>query len=206
MIVSQTAKTPYLKTIVLFVFLFFSGLSAFGQANITIEVNWPFWSSENRVTFRDPSNNPIGASICNPGSCFNGCCNNAYNNIGSPASFPGIAYGTGYDIFMEDTWGDGWNGSASYVRVYQDGVLIVDTDLTGSSGTFTFDILAPTPTLTIDDVTVNEGDGTAIFTVTHTGAAAAGPLYCNLYHYRCYHHCGFRLYTFTSYPKTLPAR
>ncbi len=175
MIVSQTAKTSYLKTVVLFVFLFFSGLSAFGQANITIEVNWPFWSSENRVTFRDPSNNPIGASICNPGSCFSGCCNNAYNNIGSPASFPGIAYGTGYDIFMEDTYGDGWNGSASYVRVYQDGVLIVNTDLTGTNGTFTFDILAPTPALTIDDVTVNEGDGTATFTVTHTGAAAAGP-------------------------------
>ncbi|MEX0287740.1 MAG: Calx-beta domain-containing protein, partial [Flavobacteriaceae bacterium] len=160
--------------------LLFLPMLAMSQANITIEVNWPNWSSENRVTFRDPGNNQIGARICNPATCFNGSSNNSYNNIGSPASYPGIAYGTGYDILMEDTWGDGWNGFGSYVRVYQDGVLIVDTDLTGgTSGTFTFDILAPTPVLTVDDVTVNEGDGTATFTVTHISAATAGPFTVN---------------------------
>ncbi|MGI9552493.1 MAG: Calx-beta domain-containing protein, partial [Aurantibacter sp.] len=153
---------------------------AASQANITIEVNWPNWSSENRVTFRDPGNNQIGARICNPGSCYNGCCNNSYNNIGSPASYPGIAYGTGYDILLQDTWGDGLNGFGSYVRVYQDGVLIVNTDLTGgTSGVFTFDILAPTPVLTIDDISVNEGDGTATFTVTHTGANTSGAFTVN---------------------------
>ncbi len=114
---------------------------ALSQVTITIEVNWPNWSSENRVTFRDPSNTQIGARICNPAACFNGSGNNSYNNIGSPASYPSIAYGTGYSLLLQDTWGDGWNGSGSYVRVYQDGILIVNTDLTGgTSTTVSFDI------------------------------------------------------------------
>ena len=164
----------------IFLFLLFMPLFALSQANITIEVNWPNWSSENRVTFRDPGNNQIGATICNPAACFNGAGNNSYNNIGSPASYPGVAYGTGYDIFLQDTYGDGWNGFGSYVRVYQDGVLIVDTDLTGGTqGTFTFDILAPTPVLSIDDISVNEGAGTATFTVTHISAATAGAFTVN---------------------------
>ena len=126
---------------VAFTFFLLSVEMAIGQANITIEVDWPSWSSENRVTFRDPANAQIGASICNPATCFNGSSNNSYDNIGSPASYPGIAYGTNYDILMEDTWGDGWNGT-SYVRVYQDGVLILETDLTGGTATsVSFDIL-----------------------------------------------------------------
>ena len=164
---------------ILFLLLLLPALG-FSQANITIEVNWPNWSSENRVTFRDPANAQIGARICNPAACFNGSGNNSYNNIGSPASYPGIAYGTGYDLLLEDTWGDGWNGFGSYVRVYQDGVLIVDTDLTGgTSGVFTFDIVAPTPVITIDDVSVNEGDGTATFTVTHISANTSGAFTVN---------------------------
>ncbi|RNC91559.1 MAG: sodium:calcium exchanger [Allomuricauda sp.] len=164
----------------LLAFLFLASAGLFGQATITIEVNWPNWSSENRVTFRDPSNVQIGASICNPAACFNGAGNNSYNNIGSPATYAGVAYGTGYDILLEDTWGDGWNGGASYVRVYQDGILIVDTDLTGGTSTvFTFDILAPTPALSVDDVSIAENGGSATFTVTHLGANTTGAFTAN---------------------------
>ncbi|MGB5555856.1 MAG: Calx-beta domain-containing protein, partial [Flavobacteriaceae bacterium] len=122
--------------------------------------------SENRVTFRNPADVQIGSSICNPAACFNGAGNNSYNNLGSPQTYTGVPYGTGYDIFLQDTYGDGWNGT-SYVRVYQDGVLIVDSDLTsGSSRTVTFDIIAPVPSISINDVTVAEEAGSAIFTVT----------------------------------------
>ena len=87
-----------------------------------------------------------------------------------------MAYGTGYSLYLEDTYGDGWNGSGSYVRVYQDGVLILNTDLTsGSNTTVPFDILSPGPSLSINDISVNEADGTATFTVTHIGGNTAGP-------------------------------
>jgi len=151
----------------------------FGQANITIEVSWGNWSSENRVTFRNPSNNQIGTSICNPAACYNGSGNNSYNNLASPASYPAVAYGNNYDILLQDTYGDGWNGT-SFVRVYQDGVLIVDTDLAGgSSSTISFNIQPLPASLTIGDVTINENDDTADFTVTHGGGSSSGPYTVN---------------------------
>ncbi len=152
-------KIIFNKLFLFALFLFFES-TAFGQVNITIEVNWPNWSSENRVTFRDPSNVQIGATICNPSTCYNGSSNNSYNNIGSPASYPGITLGTGYSLLLEDTWGDGWNGTGSYVRVYQDGILIVDTDMTGGSSTaVNFDIVAVPVQLNVPLTLFQEFDG-----------------------------------------------
>jgi len=163
------------KQFVMFAIFMFATSIAFGQANITIEVRWDNWSSENRVTFRNPANNQIGASICNPGACFNGAGNNSYNNLGSPASYAAIPYGNNYDILLQDTFGDGWNGF-SYVRVYQDGVLIVDSDLTGGSSTVVSFNIQPLPSsVIVNDVTANEDDGTIDFTVTHSGGPSAGP-------------------------------
>lgn len=117
------------------------GFMSYGQATITIEVNWPSWSSENRVTFRDPSFVQIGSSICNPSACFTGTGNNSYSNSGSLATYTGIATGAGYSILLQDSYGDAWNGSGSFVRVFQDGVLLVASDLTaGSSSEVFFDI------------------------------------------------------------------
>ncbi|MFS4454796.1 DUF2341 domain-containing protein [Maribacter sp. 2304DJ31-5] len=124
-----------------FFFLLFN-FSLQAQVDITIEVNWPNWSSDNRVTFRNPSNIQIGATICDPVNCFNAASNTSYDNIGSRELYSSVLEGTGYSIELEDAFGDGWNGAGSYVRVYQDGVLIVDTDLTGgNSSTVTFDIV-----------------------------------------------------------------
>lgn len=163
-------------------FLFCAFISAltFGQANITIEVSWAQWSSENRVTFRNPSNTQIGASVCNPAACFiTGAGNTSYNNISSPASYPAVPFGTGYSLRLEDRWGDGWNGT-SYVRVYQDGVLILNSDLaSGSATTVSFNILAPAPTLSINDVSINEDSGNATYTVTHTGGTTSGAFTAN---------------------------
>ncbi len=171
-------KSQWIKNLSIKVFLLLSA-SVWSQATITIEVSWGSWSSENRVTFRDPSNNQIGASICNPAACYNGSGNNAYNNLGSPASYPAVPYGNNYDIRLQDTYGDGWNGT-SYVRVYQDGVLLVDSDLTSGSSTVISFNIQPLPTsIIINDVTVNEDDGTAIFTVTHSGGPSSGSYIVN---------------------------
>lgn len=167
---------PTFKNIAILAFLLCSGTLSYGQATITIEVNWPNWSSENRVTFRDTTDTQIGASICNPANCFNGASNSSYNTIGSPETYLAVPYGTNYDLLLEDTWGDGWNGTGSYVRVYQDGILIVDTDLTGGNSTvFSFDINPIVPVLEITDTTINEGAGTVDFDVTTTVIAASGP-------------------------------
>lgn len=170
-------KIPDFCIVLIFMFL---GVGIQAQATITIEVNWPSWSSENRVTFRDPSNSRIGSRICNPSACYSGSGNNSYNNVGSPQTYTGVPYGTNYDIYLEDSYGDGWNGGGSYVRVYQDGVLILSSDLTsGSTRTVSFDIIAAAPALSIGDVSVNEDDGTATFTVTHIGNDAGGAFTAN---------------------------
>ena len=127
-----------LISLVLFVL---TSASVWSQANITIEVNWPNWSSENRVTFRNPSNTQIGARICNPAACFNGVGNNSYNNIGSPASYPGIAFGTGYSLLLEDAYGDGWNGGLITVAI--DGT---ETQYTCAGATATETITIPAGT------------------------------------------------------------
>jgi len=61
------------------IFLFF-WFSSFGQNIITIEVNCPNWSSENRVTFRNPLGLTIGTQICNLSAFYNGVGNNSYYN------------------------------------------------------------------------------------------------------------------------------
>lgn len=154
------------KRLFLFVAFLFTYAFSYAQVNITIEVSWASWSSENRVTFRNPSNVQIGASICNPAACFNGSGNNSYNNTGSLASYPGIAYGTGYSLLLQDTYGDGWNGT-SYVRVYQDGVQIIESDLTGgSSTTVSFDIVVNPIAFNQNLVLFEEFDGYIGYTST----------------------------------------
>lgn len=176
----RTTYTNGIKFLALAILLLAS-VPSFGQANITIEVSWLEWSSENRVTFRDPSNAQIGASICNPSACYiTGAGNTSYNNAGSLASYPAVPIGTGYSLLLEDRWGDGWNGVGSYVRVYQDGILILNSNLaSGSSTIVTFDILAPAPSLSINDVSINEDSGNAIFTVTHIGGTTSGVFTAN---------------------------
>ncbi|RBW61265.1 hypothetical protein DS884_02860, partial [Tenacibaculum sp. E3R01] len=124
----------------LFVFLF-SFFSVFAQSTITIEVNWPNYAEENRVTFRTAANAQIGSQICFPTNCYNNDSSN--NNYSTSVNYTGIADGT-YNLFLEDRWGDGWNGGASFVRVFDDGVLVDTFDLTGGfSSTETFTISTP---------------------------------------------------------------
>ncbi|WP_082994907.1 MULTISPECIES: DUF7933 domain-containing protein [Aquimarina] len=167
-------KHLHIRLLIILCMLVFGSSVSHAQALIEIEVNWAAWSSENRVTFRNPSNTTIAPTICNPGDCFTGFSNTAYNNIGTPQAYASVPYGTGYTLLLEDTFGDGWNGFGSYVRVYQDGVLILESFPNFfTNTTLTFDIIQPIPEISINDVSVDENAGTATFTVTHTGIDTA---------------------------------
>ncbi len=97
--------------------------TVFGQATVSIEVNWPSWASDNRVTLRDPSNALIG-QICDPANCYNSAAN---SNYAATINY-NVPYANGYTILLEDNWGDAWNGTNPYVRVYVDGVLTLEND------------------------------------------------------------------------------
>ncbi|WP_108808388.1 beta strand repeat-containing protein [Aquimarina spinulae] len=168
-------KHLHIRFIIIFCTLVFGNFISYSQALIEIEVNWVAWSSENRVTFRDPSNTTIAPTICNPGDCFTGFSNTAYNNIGTPQAYASVPYGNGYTLLLEDTFGDGWNGFGSYVRVYQDGVLILESFPNFfTNTTLTFNVVQPPAELSITDIFVNENAGTATFQVTQIGATT-GP-------------------------------
>ena len=103
---------------------------------ITIEVGWPSWSSDNRITIRDPSGTAL-ESFCDPFNCFNSATNSSYTDSFN-RDYP---VGTNYSIDMEDSWGDAWNGT-SFVRIYADGVLVFENDgpaTSFESGTFDVD-------------------------------------------------------------------
>ncbi len=99
------------------------GFAVSGQATVTVEVNWPNWSSENRVMLYDSSNNLLG-TVCDPTNCFNGAANSPHS---STTNF-NVPYGNGYYVVLEDSYGDGWNGTGSYVRVFVDGVSTIEND------------------------------------------------------------------------------
>ncbi|WP_394751237.1 beta strand repeat-containing protein [Spongiimicrobium salis] len=133
----------FVKILLLFGFLLMVTRGQ-GQATITIEVDWPQWSSDNRVTFLDPLGVQIGASICNPASCFNSAVNTAYSTVGSPEIYANIPDGIGYALLLEDNFGDAWNGTNPFVRVFRDGILVLTANMTvtgaGNTQTVTFDL------------------------------------------------------------------
>ncbi len=128
----HTSKKIYLYLVL----LFFPFFQVFSQATVTIEVNWPFWSSENQVTFFDPSNMPVTEiagfnPICNPATCYDGSSIAPYSVT---RTFNNVPYGNNYSILLEELWGDGWNGAA-FVTVRVNGIQIVSetgADLTGT--------------------------------------------------------------------------
>ncbi|UAB75452.1 LamG-like jellyroll fold domain-containing protein [Mesoflavibacter sp. SCSIO 43206] len=109
-----TLKQVY--TLVLFLmFVTFS----FAQTSIVeVSVNWPNWSSENRVEIYDPSNTLI-ATIDNG---YNGCCDDSYSTTVSLGCIPD---GNNYYIIMYDTYGDGWNGGASNITITSSGSTVL---------------------------------------------------------------------------------
>ncbi len=115
-------------------FLLLSSGIAFA-ATVEIEVNWPEWSTENAVIFRDALGNRVttlngGTNyICNPTNCFNNAANTPYGPL--TFTFNDVP-AADYDIQILDNFGDGWDGAGAYVRVRVNGVQVVNS--TGPAG------------------------------------------------------------------------
>ncbi len=123
-------------------FIFVAGSAQMALAvPVTVEVNWPNWSSDNRVIIRDPSGTTL-ATICDPTNCYNSAVDSNYSNTFN-YDFPA---GTNYSIQMDDAWGDAWNGTNPYVRIFSDGVLVLNDDgPPNTTETLNFDVAsAPT--------------------------------------------------------------
>ncbi|MFC7443883.1 hypothetical protein C7H62_0046 [Mesoflavibacter sp. HG96] len=126
----QSSIKQKIKNISPLVLLLFMSLFSFAQTSIVdVSVNWPNWSSENRVEIYDPSNTLI-ATIDNG---YSGCCNDAYSTTSSLGCLPD---GNNYYIIMYDTYNDGWNGAAN-VTITSGGTTVLTNSGASASPTGT---------------------------------------------------------------------
>ena len=106
------------------VLLFFSqSINFFSQSvNISISVNWPNWSSENKIELLDPSNNII-FTIDNG---YAGSTNDSPLETKStnPNVLQNSSTTAGYSVKIYDTYGDGWN-SSGFATINVDGVDVL---------------------------------------------------------------------------------
>ena len=103
---------------------------------VTVEVNWPNWSSENRVLLKSSSGDTL-QTICNPTNCYNGQSSAGYSNT---FNFD-LPEGLDYIVDLQDRYGDGWDGTGAYVRLYSDGKLVFqDAGPPSNFQTATFDV------------------------------------------------------------------
>ena len=102
---------PFFKSI----FTLFLMISATGFAqnvDVILTVDWPQWSTENRVEFYDPAGMLL-VTIDN-GFDGSGAAVNPYNETTTAVSYPVNSSTTaGYYVIVYDTYGDGWNGGGS---------------------------------------------------------------------------------------------
>lgn len=119
---------PFFKSI--FALFLMMSITGFAQnVDVILTVDWPQWSTENRVEFYDP-NDMLLVTIDN-GFDGSGVAANPYNETTTAVSYPVNSSTTaGYYVIVYDTYGDGWNGPGS-LTITADG----DTALT-FNGTF----------------------------------------------------------------------
>ena len=94
-------------------------------SNVVVSVNWPSWSSENRVEVYTPS----GTLITTIDNGYTGGINNSYSTTVNLGCLQDL---NNYYITMYDSYGDAWNGSAN-VTVTSGGSTVLSND--GSSTT-----------------------------------------------------------------------
>ncbi|AXG69999.1 hypothetical protein KORDIASMS9_02228 [Kordia sp. SMS9] len=146
----KTTFSP-LKSVFLLCLLM-SLLSNAQNVDVVLTVDWPEWSTENRVELYSPS----GTLLQTIDNGFTGSTNNAYNETTTAVSYPvddNIPAGTGYYVIVYDTYGDDWNGSGS-LTITADGqtAFTFDGDFnpnnpanTQISATFYFALEEPAP-------------------------------------------------------------
>ena len=154
-----------LKRLSLVCLIFFIS-SVASAVPVTIEVFWPNWSTDNRVTLRNPSNVVLD-TICDPVNCFNGTNDTAHAETRNY----NLTAGNNYSIQLEDFFGDSWNGVGAYVRVTVDGVLAIDdSGPPSSTETLFFNVSAAPPTTGCSSNIVICSHSTSYGDINGTGA------------------------------------
>lgn len=121
-----TKKNLLRPVLSLLLTLIVSASSMAQLSELEVEVNWPEWSSDNKVEVYDPSGNLI-LEICDPNDCQTTLVNSAFattENIGCYLDL------NNYYLIATDAYGDAWNGTGSFVEVRAAGVTVLNYDLT----------------------------------------------------------------------------
>ena len=129
MIQEKVAAFSGYWAIVLVLLAIVAGSANAQVSELEVQVNWPNWSSDNKVEVYDPAGTLI-LEICDPVNCQTTTTNSSYAttvNIGCYAD------GSGYYLLALDAFGDGWNGTGSFVEVRSGGATFLNYDLTSGS-------------------------------------------------------------------------
>ncbi|MGB6268986.1 MAG: MAM protein, partial [Olleya sp.] len=117
-------KTNFL----LFLFLL-TLLTVNGQTSaVQVSVNWPNWSSENRVEIYNPS----GTLLATIDNGYNGSSNNSFSTT---LDLNCITDGNNYYAVLYDTYNDGWNGGASNITITSSGTTVLTNSGNSASPT-----------------------------------------------------------------------
>lgn len=163
-------------------------------SEVVISVNWPNWSTENKVELYDPSGAAITPIIDNNyGTSTNEPYDNGTGqNYGFLADNENSPSGTGYSVIVYDNYGDGWNGGGT-MTITVDGVTVVNFDgqfsTSGTSQeiseTIYFRVGDPIPPQPGDSVFDGSGNNyieyikgnlPIIISAPHGGTITSGPL------------------------------
>ena len=145
-------------------------------SDVIVSVNWPNWSSENRVEVYTPT----GTLITTIDNGYTGGSNNSYSTTVDLGCLPVL---NNYYITMYDSYGDGWNGGASNVTVTAGGSTVlsnngsstttagvgVDVFFNVTGGGSEIDVLGNGTSIADGDTTPNVADNTDFGNVNTTG-------------------------------------
>ncbi|RZV68505.1 MAG: choice-of-anchor D domain-containing protein, partial [Flavobacteriaceae bacterium] len=115
---TQGGEIDHKKFLLLAFLTILSPLGFSQTSTVDVSINWPNWSSENRVEIY----NPGGTLITTIDNGYTGCCNDSYSTTLSLGCLPDA---NNYYITMYDTYGDGWNGAASNITITSGGTTVL---------------------------------------------------------------------------------
>jgi len=98
-------------------------------SDVVITVDWPQWSTENKVELYN-ANGTLLTPIIDNGYDGSGAAANPYNTSETYSGLTNNANspeGTGYYVIVYDTYGDGWNGNGN-MSIAVDGVSVLNFD------------------------------------------------------------------------------
>lgn len=103
---------------------------SFGQVSeVSVQVNWVNWASDNGLSVYAPDGTLL-LFVCDPTNCQNTATNSSYSNTFNLGCYPDLS---NYYIVAEDAFGDGWNGTGNFVRVFSGGTQVLNYNLTSGS-------------------------------------------------------------------------